>query len=55
MFYSKDILTRKRGGVAGGLGVIWLAATLGERNRRLTKRDYTAVDLVEAWWGRKHK
>ncbi len=45
MFYSTDILTRKR----GGMGVIWLAATLGTHNKRLTKRDYNNVNVVEAW------
>ena len=47
MFFSKDILTRKE----GGLAVIWLAATLGTKNetKRLSKKDYEHVDVPEVW------
>ncbi|KAL7746651.1 R8 protein [Sorochytrium milnesiophthora] len=46
MFYSKDILVRRH----GGLGVIWLAATLGSRSglKKLSKREVAAVDVSAA-------
>mgnify|MGYP002789467071 CR=1 FL=1 len=49
MFFSADILTL-RSGQHNGLGVVWLAATLGPRSqtRRLARRDWSSVDLVEA-------
>lgn len=52
MFYSTDILTKKSCGRQGNnhsLGVVWLAATLGTHSRRLTRRDYQAVNVVDAW------
>ena len=62
MFYSTDILARRpfhhHGGnqyggnqqqQQHGLGVIWMAATLGLSTKRLTRRDYQAVNVVEAW------
>ncbi|CAG8647312.1 18986_t:CDS:2, partial [Racocetra persica] len=46
MFYSKEILTRKK----GGLGIIWLAATLGSRSslKKLSKKEVNSVNLVKA-------
>ncbi|CAG8462848.1 27313_t:CDS:10 [Dentiscutata erythropus] len=46
MFYSKEILTRKK----GGFGIIWLAATLGSRSslRKLSKKEVNSVNLVKA-------
>ncbi|CAG8457629.1 23100_t:CDS:10 [Gigaspora rosea] len=52
MFYSKEILTRKK----GGFGIIWyaklirLAATLGSRSnlRKLSKKEVNSVNLVRA-------
>ncbi|RUO95787.1 Rad21/Rec8-like protein, partial [Jimgerdemannia flammicorona] len=43
MFYSKEILTRKK----GGFGVIWLAATLGSKSnlKKLTKKEVNGVDV----------
>ncbi|CAG8695998.1 24008_t:CDS:10 [Cetraspora pellucida] len=46
MFYSKEILTRKK----GGLGIIWLAATLGSRSslKKLSKKEVNSVNLIKA-------
>lgn len=43
MFYEQAILTDKR----NGLGVVWLAATLGAKHsvKKLHKRDYLSVDV----------
>ncbi|KAK4689231.1 hypothetical protein P7C73_g883, partial [Tremellales sp. Uapishka_1] len=41
MFFTDELLTKKN----GSLGIIWLAATLGPRNRRLTKKNLIQVDL----------
>ena len=47
MFYSTDILVTNKN---GGLGVIWLAGTLGPKSqaRRLQKRDYCSVKIPDA-------
>lgn len=46
MFYEQAILTNKK----DGMGVIWLAATLGSKHsvRRIQKRDYLSVDVSKA-------
>ncbi|SJX60216.1 related to meiotic recombination protein rec8 [Sporisorium reilianum f. sp. reilianum] len=46
MFYNHDILSRRR----TGLGIVWLAATLGDRSivRRLTRREILGVDIDAA-------
>ncbi|CDR98632.1 hypothetical protein, partial [Sporisorium scitamineum] len=46
MFYNHDILSRRR----TGLGLVWLAATLGDRSivRRLTRKEVLAVDINKA-------
>ncbi|SPO19826.1 related to meiotic recombination protein rec8 [Ustilago trichophora] len=43
MFYNNDILSRRK----TGLGIVWLAATLGDRSiiRRLTRRDILSVNI----------
>lgn len=43
MFYNNDILARRK----TGLGIVWLAATLGDRSvvRRLTRRDILSVNI----------
>lgn len=44
MFYNNDILSRRK----TGLGIVWLAATLGDRSiiRRLTRRDILSVNIT---------
>lgn len=46
MFYNHDILSRRK----TGLGIVWLAATLGDRSivRRLTRREILRVDIDKA-------
>ncbi|CAA22442.1 meiotic cohesin complex kleisin subunit Rec8 [Schizosaccharomyces pombe] len=46
MFYNQDVLTKEK----GGMGVIWLAATLGSKHslRKLHKKDIMSVDIDEA-------
>nr|WJN25044.1 meiotic cohesin complex subunit [Pseudozyma flocculosa] len=46
MFYNHDILSRRR----TGLGIVWLAATLGDRSivRRLSRKDILGVDIDKA-------
>ena len=46
MFYNHDILSRRR----SGLGIVWLAATLGDRSivRRLTRREILGVNIDQA-------
>ncbi|KAK9718988.1 R8 protein [Basidiobolus ranarum] len=46
MFYSKDILTKKK----GGFGIIWLAATLGAKShvKKLSKKDVKSVNVIQA-------
>jgi len=46
MFYSTELLALKE---HGGLGVVWLAATLGPRSnlRRITRKDFVTVDIGE--------
>ncbi|EST09811.1 Rad21/Rec8-like protein, N-terminal [Kalmanozyma brasiliensis GHG001] len=46
MFYSHDILSRRK----TGLGIVWLAATLGDRSvvRRLSRRDILSVNVRKA-------
>ncbi|ETS63442.1 hypothetical protein PaG_01725 [Moesziomyces aphidis] len=46
MFYSTDILSRRK----SGLGIVWLAATLGDRSviRRLSRREILGVDIAKA-------
>jgi hypothetical protein len=48
MFYGEDVLLRKK----GGLGVVWLAGTLGTRNqtKKLSKRDFEHVNVKKAWF-----
>jgi hypothetical protein len=61
MFFSQDLLARH---AKSGLGVIWLAATLGDgpgassavsgtsggaSGKRLTRRDYARVNVAKAW------
>ncbi|ORY22379.1 Rec8 like protein-domain-containing protein [Naematelia encephala] len=43
MFWSDDLLTAKR----GSFGIVWLAATLGPRNKRITRKQLTTVDLTK--------
>lgn len=45
MFYNNDILSRRK----TGLGIVWLAATLGDRSvvRRLTRRDILSVNITK--------
>ncbi|KAI8818981.1 Rec8 like protein-domain-containing protein [Fimicolochytrium jonesii] len=47
MFYSQDIFLSKG---QGGLGIVWLAATLGPKHsfKKLTKREVNGVDLIKA-------
>ncbi|KAJ1043487.1 hypothetical protein NDA10_004052 [Ustilago hordei] len=44
MFYSSDILSRRK----TGLGIVWLAATLGDRSvvRRLTRKEILSVNIT---------
>lgn len=44
MFYSIDILSRRK----TGLGIVWLAATLGDRSaiRRLTRKEILSVNIT---------
>nr|WJN25046.1 meiotic cohesin complex subunit [Pseudozyma thailandica] len=46
MFYNQDILSRRK----TGLGIVWLAATLGDRSvvRRLTRKDILSVGISRA-------
>nr|WJN25042.1 meiotic cohesin complex subunit [Farysia itapuensis] len=46
MFYNSDILSRRR----TGLGVVWLAATLGNKSsvRRLSRKEVLAVNVSKA-------
>nr|WJN25048.1 meiotic cohesin complex subunit [Sporisorium sorghi] len=46
MFYNHDILSRRR----TGLGIVWLAATLGDRStvRRLSRKEILSVDIDKA-------
>ncbi|CAJ0754408.1 10780_t:CDS:10 [Entrophospora sp. SA101] len=46
MFYSKEILTKKK----CGFGIIWLASTLGSRShlRKLSRKEINSVNLVKA-------
>ncbi|KDN53013.1 hypothetical protein K437DRAFT_253663 [Tilletiaria anomala UBC 951] len=46
MFYNVDILTRRK----SGLGIVWLAATLGNRSvfRKLNKKEVANVDIERA-------
>lgn len=46
MFYNSDILSRRK----TGLGVVWLAATLGSKSsvRRLSRKDIMAVNVSKA-------
>ncbi len=46
MFYNNDILSRRK----SGLGIVWLAATLGDRSviRRLTRKDILGVRISAA-------
>ncbi|GAC96744.1 meiotic cohesin complex subunit Rec8 [Pseudozyma hubeiensis SY62] len=46
MFYNHDILSRRK----TGLGIVWLAATLGDRSivRRLTRKDILTVNIAGA-------
>ncbi|ORY86925.1 Rec8 like protein-domain-containing protein [Protomyces lactucae-debilis] len=46
MFYQQNLLTDKK----SGLGVVWLAATLGNKShvRKLQKRDILSVDVPKA-------
>ncbi|WVR09559.1 hypothetical protein IAU60_006628 [Kwoniella sp. DSM 27419] len=41
MFFSDDLLTSKK----GSFGIIWLMATLGPKNKKITRRQLTSVDL----------
>ncbi|OCF44397.1 hypothetical protein I317_01657 [Kwoniella heveanensis CBS 569] len=43
MFFSDDLLTNKK----GSFGIIWLMATLGPRNKKITRKQLTAVDLAK--------
>ncbi|EMR10979.1 hypothetical protein PNEG_00582 [Pneumocystis murina B123] len=46
MFYSQEILTRRK----GGLGVIWLAATLGSKSsfKKLQRKEILSVNVPKA-------
>ncbi|WWD19780.1 hypothetical protein CI109_104244 [Kwoniella shandongensis] len=43
MFFSDDLLTSKK----GSFGIIWLMATLGPRNKKITRKQLTAVNLAQ--------
>ncbi|ODN94853.1 hypothetical protein L198_05001 [Cryptococcus wingfieldii CBS 7118] len=43
MFFSDDLLTTKK----GSFGIVWLMATLGPRNKKITKKQLAAVDLAK--------
>ncbi|WVQ84553.1 hypothetical protein IAT38_006707 [Cryptococcus sp. DSM 104549] len=43
MFFSDDLLTSKK----GSFGIIWLMATLGPRNNKITRKQLAAVDLAK--------
>ncbi|WVF67260.1 hypothetical protein IAT40_002008 [Kwoniella sp. CBS 6097] len=43
MFFSDDLLTSKK----GTFGIVWLMATLGPRNKKITRKQLTAVDLAK--------
>ncbi|KAK8853354.1 hypothetical protein IAR55_004058 [Kwoniella newhampshirensis] len=43
MFFSDDLLTSKK----GSFGIVWLMATLGPRNKKITRKQLTAVDLAK--------
>jgi hypothetical protein len=51
MFYSEEVLTLKS---KTGMGVVWLAATLGPQarlnTRRLSRRDVQSVNIQQAWY-----
>nr|KIR88202.1 hypothetical protein I308_01262 [Cryptococcus tetragattii IND107] len=42
MFFSDDLLTSKK----GSFGIVWLMATLGPRNKKITRKQLAAVDLA---------
>ncbi|KAL7424472.1 R8 protein [Cryptotrichosporon argae] len=44
MFFSDDLLTGKK----GSLGIVWLMATLGPRNKRVTRKALTGVEIPRA-------
>ncbi|WWC91869.1 uncharacterized protein L201_006816 [Kwoniella dendrophila CBS 6074] len=43
MFYSEELLTNKN----GTFGIIWLAATLGPKNKKISKKQLTSIDLAK--------
>ncbi|WRT70077.1 uncharacterized protein IL334_007071 [Kwoniella shivajii] len=43
MFFSDELLTSKK----GSFGIIWLAATLGPRNKKITRKQLTAINLAK--------
>ncbi|WVQ94859.1 hypothetical protein IAU59_001942 [Kwoniella sp. CBS 9459] len=43
MFFSDELLTSKK----GSFGIVWLMATLGPRNKKITRKQLTAVDLAK--------
>jgi hypothetical protein len=47
MFYNHEFLNRRR----GGLGVVWLVATLGSRTnlRKVTRKELDKVNIIKAW------
>ncbi|OXG16036.1 hypothetical protein C361_05484 [Cryptococcus neoformans Tu259-1] len=42
MFFSDDLLTSKK----GSFGIVWLMATLGPRNKKITRKQLATVDLA---------
>lgn len=47
MFFQQEVLTRRK-----GLGIVWLAATLGQRStslRKITRKELDNVNISKAW------
>ena len=48
MFYSQQMLAKRT-----GLGIVWLAATLGNRStalKKITRRELDGINITKAWW-----
>lgn len=47
MFYSQQMLAKRT-----GLGIVWLAATLGNRStalKKITRRELDGINISKAW------
>lgn len=47
MFFQQEVLTRRK-----GLGIVWLAATLGHRStslRKITRKELDNVNISKTW------